>query len=49
MPDVLGLDVVGQVYDRGVRVDPEDYPLHHSYIRVCQTEVGGEDYWEEFP
>jgi hypothetical protein len=42
LPQILGLDLMGQVGDDGPGVDVEDYPLHYPHIWVIKTEISGE-------
>jgi hypothetical protein len=41
LPDVLGLDMMGNVDQNRVWVDRENHAFHDSGVRVGQAEVGG--------
>ncbi len=41
---VLGLNLMAEVYDRGLGVDGEDDALHHSHVGINTAKVGSQDY-----
>jgi hypothetical protein len=41
---VLGLHLMAEVEDRGLRVDGEDDALHHPHVGINAAKVGSQDY-----
>lgn len=40
LPDRLWFDYVGNIYDRGLRVDTKDHTFHTGDIIIARAEIG---------